>query len=385
MTTATLPRRFEIRSAATAQDAVSNLAPELARLWAQVTAEIEAAAGHPPVHTNVLTLLVVAQGSAEIRMARQVLHQLAENLPSRAVVVEIVRPGGELGAQLSAHCVVTDPALPTCYDVIEVRAPRDQIDALPSLLEPIQLPDVPLFLWWVGEVEFGGDDFNRMMTLAERVMIDSSAFEDVAGALLAYARHLEATAATCTTTDLNWARSTSWRELIAQSFDNPMTRSLLGAIQHIEIDYDPEGESQALLLTGWLGSRLGWTPKAATRGHATTSLVARGANGGEIYIDLNRQSSAGVGLRAVRLLATRGQESVRITVRRRSEELAAVAIELPGMPRQERVVHDARPRLADLVGSELLIRTRERVFEDALGCAAEFLTMLEGTHGPNDR
>jgi hypothetical protein len=90
-------------------------------------------------------------------------------------------------------------------------------------------------------------------------------------------------------------------------------------------------------------------------------------------------------LRAVRLLATRGHEGTRITIRRRTADLAAVSIETAGMPRQERIVHDERARLADLVGAELLVQSRERVFEEALGCAAEFLEMLEGGDGTDHR
>jgi glucose-6-phosphate dehydrogenase assembly protein OpcA len=257
--------------------------------------------------------------------------------------------------------------------------------ALPSLLEPLQLPDVPVFLWWMGEVDFAAPEFDRLSSLAERIIIDSSSFDDASAALLEYARYMRANQTNCTITELNWARCTSWRELIAQSFDNPITRPLLDGLQHIEVDFDAVAEAQALLLVGWLGSRLGWTPIAATRNGATLSLTARNRAGVHVNMDLNRQSSAGIGLRAVRLLATRGHEGTRITVRRRTADLAAVSIETAGMPRQERVVHDAQARLSDLVGAELLVQSRERVFEEALGCAAEFLEMLEGGDGTDHR
>lgn len=364
---------------------VDHLTTELARLWSRVTQQIEATEGHTPLHTNILTLVIVARGAAELRLAHATLDELAEHLPSRVIVVDIRAAGGQIEAELSAHCLLHRSEHPMCYDVVEIHAPSDQLQALPSLLEPVQMPDVPVFLWWVGEVNFASREFNRVTMLAERVMIDSSSYDDASAALLAYARYMRVNDSSCTITDLNWARSTSWRELIAQSFDNPMTRPLLGALQHIEVDFDPVAEAQALLLVGWLGSRLGWTAHAARRSGSTLSLTARAASGMAINMDLNRQSSAGIGLRAVRLLATRGQEGTRITVRRRTAELATVSIETAGMPRQERVVHDARPRQSDLIGSELLIHSRERVFEDALGCAAEFLEMLEGPGGPDDR
>jgi glucose-6-phosphate dehydrogenase assembly protein OpcA len=377
--------QIQIRPEGDDEVTVAHLTNELGRLWAHVTEQVEQAAGHPPVHTSILTLVIVARGASELRTATTTLHELAENQPSRAVVIEITRAGGQLGADLSAHCKLQDPSRPTCYDVIQLRAPHDQLQALPSLLEPLQLPDIPVFLWWVGEVDFDAPEFTRLTRMSERMIIDSASFEDASTALLDYARYMRANEANCTVTELNWARSTSWRELIAQSFDHPVTRPLLDAVQHIEIDYDTVAEAQALLLVGWIGSRLGWTPVAARRSGATMSLTARNRAGAAVNMDLNRQSSAGVGLRAVRLLAARGQEGTRITVRRRSADLAAVSIETAGMPRQERIVHDARARLADLIGSELLVQSRERVFEEALGCAAEFLEMLEGGDGTDHR
>ena len=360
---------------------VEHLTTELARLWAQVGREFEAAGGHPPIHTSILTLVIVARGALELRLALSTLHELAENQPSRAIVIHITPAGGQLSATVSAHCGLRDQKFPTCYDVVEVSAPSDKLLALPSLLEPLQLPDVPVFLWWVGEIDFAGDGFQRLTRLAERIVIDSSSFEDPSAALLEYARYMRSNQNNCTVTELNWARCTSWRELLAQSFDNPVTRPLLGAIQHIEVNFDADAETQALLLVGWVGSRLGWTPLEARRSGATMSLTARNSAGALVKMILNRQSSAGVGLRAVRVLATKGQEGTRITLRRHSAELAAVSLETAGMPRQERVVHDARARLSDLIGSELLIQSRERVFEEALGCAAEFLEMLEGGDG----
>jgi len=107
---------------------------------------------------------------------------------------------------------------------------------------------------------------------------------------------------------------------------------------------------------------------------------ARSARGGDVNIVLNRQSSVSVGLRSVRLLAGSGRHNTRITVRRRGERLAAVAIETAGMPRQERIVTDeGKPTLADLISAELLLHTRDRVFEEALENAAEYLERLDAT------
>jgi glucose-6-phosphate dehydrogenase assembly protein OpcA len=357
---------------------VDQLFSELGRLWSQVAADIEATVGHPPVRTNVLTLIVVARGRSEARMAMATLHELAAYQPSRAILVEIIASGTQLNAHVSANCRYQEPGRATCYEVIELHAPVNLIEAVPSLLMPLELFDVPSFEWWVGPIDFSSRVFSRLSPPAERIIIDSSRWDSATDALLEFARYLRQGDMDCSTSDLTWARCTSWRELIAQSFDNPMTRALLPAVQHVEIDYDPPAEAQALLLVGWLGACLAWQPLDASRRGSTMSLSARTATNGQVSIDLNRQSSVGIGLRAVRLLASSGRHNTRVTIRRRSERLAAVSIETAGMPRQERIVADeGRPTLADLISDELLIHTRDRIFEQALQNAAEYLERLE--------
>ena len=65
--------------------------------------------------------------------------------------------------------------------------------------------------------------------------------------------------------DLAWLRSTPWRERIAMSFDPPALRPELGRITGVAVRHHPESEVAALLLVGWLASRLGWTPGAMVR------------------------------------------------------------------------------------------------------------------------
>ncbi|MEX2315094.1 MAG: glucose-6-phosphate dehydrogenase assembly protein OpcA [Thermomicrobiales bacterium] len=341
---------------------------------------MEEKSGQIPLRTSILTLVVVARGQLEMRTAHAVLRELAEQLPSRAIVIEIGKPGTQLDAVISANCrmVVADRA--TCYEVIEIRAPSDRLDALPSLLVPLELYDIPSFMWWVGDVDFSSSGFRRLSQSAERIIVDSSRFDEAPAALADFETFLQSGEASCTGTDLNWARSTSWRELIAQSFDHPLTHGLLNRVQRVEIGYDPSAEAQALLIAGWLATRLNWSLSAATANQNETTLRLRSQHN-EVTITLTNTASAGVGLRSVRILAGSGSRNARIAIRRRSEDLAAVSVEAAGMPRQERIVRDRQPRLHELIGSELLIHTRDRVFDEALDFVSSIVTNLRSPHG----
>lgn len=358
---------------------VDHITRELHRLWSNISRQVEEKSGQIPLRTSILTLVVVARGRLEMRTAHDVLHALAEQLPSRAIVIEIGRPEIALDASISANCRMLTAGRATCYEVIEIRVPSDQLAAMPSLLVPLELYDVPSFMWWVGDVDFSSVDFLRLSQSAERIIVDSSRFDAAPDALSDFEAFLDGDIL-CTGTDLNWARSTSWRELIAQSFDHPLTQGLLDRIQRVEIGYDPSAEAQALLIAGWLATRLNWSISGATATLNETTLRLRSRTS-EVTVTLTNTASSGVGLRSVRILAGSGNRSARIAVRRRSDDLAAVAVEAAGMPRQERVVRDRQPQLHELIGKELLIDSRDRVFDEALDFVSGVVTTLRSQHG----
>ena len=68
--------------------------------------------------------------------------------------------------------------------------------------------------------------------------------------------------------DLAWLRSTPWRERLAATFDPDTVRPELSTIDGITIRHHPECAAAALLLVGWLASRLDWRvdPLLAGRG-----------------------------------------------------------------------------------------------------------------------
>ncbi len=58
--------------------------------------------------------------------------------------------------------------------------------------------------------------------------------------------------------DLAWLRSVPWRERVAATFDPAPLRPDLKTISAVTVRHNPDSTVAALLLIGWLGSRLGW-------------------------------------------------------------------------------------------------------------------------------
>jgi hypothetical protein len=125
------------------------------------------------------------------------------------------------------------------------------LDDLYTIADPLVVSDLPTLLWSPHghrEVE------EELLGLAQAVLIDS-VDEPVFGEAIERARAL---AERAYVVDLAWLRSTPWRERIATTFDPPAMRRELASVSALTIRHHPESTIAAMLLVGWLASRLRW-------------------------------------------------------------------------------------------------------------------------------
>ena len=94
----------------------------------------------------------------------------------------------------------------------------------------------------------------QLLHLAQVVLRDSDDDPDARDSL----RRSEELLKSVYVVDLAWLRSTPWRERVAATFDPPKLRPDLRTIKAVTIRHHPESSTSALLLIGWLASRLDW-------------------------------------------------------------------------------------------------------------------------------
>jgi glucose-6-phosphate dehydrogenase assembly protein OpcA len=195
--------------------------------------------GHPQQRTSVMTH--VAWVPPEwLDAAERTLEGMAERHPSRTVIL-VPRPdrSGGIDADLSVRCFpLADRSV--CGEVIELTLGGDRAQAPASVVLPLLVSDLPVFLRWRGEPELGGDRWNQLLGVADRLIVDSGEWHELRYAELV--QDLERVAVS----DLAWARTRAWRIELASRW--PEIRE-----QELEIR-GPRAE--ASLLRGWLGARL---------------------------------------------------------------------------------------------------------------------------------
>lgn len=358
---------------------ISELHEALHQEWSSLSAEVEKQTGEPPLRANTSTLVVITDQGPAVSSTRSTLHQLAAAIPSR-ILLFIVDPDQEVPrASIWAHCTLTSRGKHGgCYDVIEVTLPPGRIPAIPNIVAVHRLGELPTFVIWHGQADVRSSEFDDVSSVADHLVIDTESFDLPLRALRDYAMYLGTTGSGVLGSDLAWTRLSTWRELIAQSFDPPGTRNFAMNIRSVDITYDQSQTSGAILLASWLVSRLGLRPVNATDSPSAMELRATAHNSEQrVTMNLHHSHRAGIGIRSVRILARSGSAVARISIFKNDEGTSTARVESPGMPRQERVVQHTNPPRQELIAAELMRYTRRRIFEEALSVAAQFCRILE--------
>ena len=211
---------------------------ELAELRDASTAEGQA----PNQRTSVMTHLAwVPTGWEEA--AERTLAGLAEQHPSRTILL-FPRPDDDDGLDLDASVQFFAAGPRTsCAEVIRVQLCGDRSRHPSSIVVPLLVADLPVFCRWRGLPEFD-EVFDEVVEVVDRLIVDST--EWPSGTLSQgygkLAKRFDRTAVS----DIAWERTERWRRELA----------LAWPFEGREISVTAT-RAQAVLLAGWLSSRLG--------------------------------------------------------------------------------------------------------------------------------
>ena len=218
---------------------IAEIERELARLR-DASSEGEA---QPNLRTSVMTHIAWAPTEWQTA-AEETLAGMAERHPSRTLLLvpKPDEPDG-LDAQISLRCFsLGDRSI--CGEVIELELRGGRTKAPASIVLPLLISDLPVFLRWRGQPPFGADQFEQLVGITDRLVVDSTEWPDLPAAYRQLAELFERTAVS----DIAWARTERWRSLLA---------SLWPEIADVKSLRVRGTRAQAHLLAGWLRSRLG--------------------------------------------------------------------------------------------------------------------------------
>lgn len=367
---------------------VGKLEKELAAMWKPAEGEAGgSAAGQEAGITRVcvLNLVVYAAQQEDRAEIDALLDEVTEQTPSRALILVADREAADakLEAYVSTRCQMSGRGTKqVCGEQVTIEASGATLQSVASAIEPLLVPDVPVFLWWKDIPHYEDKLFNRLTEMSDRVVIDSAAFDHPQADLLRLGEILRDRPQFMMVSDLNWGRLTSWRSLMASFWDVADYRPHLERIDNIVVEYDPPDSAleeiapQALLMVGWLVSRLGWqVTQSLTRSGDKSSAGQLTVGGRTIAVEFrahdDREGSDGM-IAAVTLTSSEGDAEFHVEVNQEWTKLETSA--RLGETRQvERVVSYEQKTEGERLSRELSLTMRDRIYESTVLAAAQLL------------
>ena len=204
---------------------------------------VDPATGEPMQRTSVMTHIAWVP-TQWVEAAEDVLTGLADRHPSRTIVL-VPDPDAEEGIDANAE-VMQFPlgnGRQVCVETIRVRLNGSRAEVPASVVQPLLLPDLPVFLRWRGVPPFGERPFEELIDVVDRLIVDSTEWPDLPAPYTQLAQVFDRVVVS----DIAWARTSRWR---------PQLASLWPGIKDVKTIEVTGTEAQANLLAGWLRSRL---------------------------------------------------------------------------------------------------------------------------------
>lgn len=313
------------------------------------------------VPARVLNLVVVLDREWRGEIVNR-LERLGRYHPSRTIICAVERGRRSLDALVTVGSE-EEPAggeLALGRERVVLELGEEDLPHLDTIVDPLVVTDLATLVWAPHGHRQGVD---ALLSLAQVVLLDSLDEPSIESAL-ARVREL---AERCYVVDLAWLRSVPWRERIAATFDPPRWRSQLGAIKAVEVRHRPDSVAAALLVVGWLASRLGWRPAQLMRANGSLRGRARGGRE-EVDVSLHSDPRQSVpGLAGITLSTTSGMS---ISLDRGPGGLSAVRRTRDGREASWTVLGASRGEAGILGEGIRQALLRDPTYAPALRCAA---------------
>ncbi len=372
---------------------VRNIERELTQLWK--SAAEPSSGGQAVTRACTLNLVACAPDSRTAERTTETIVGLTRSYPNRAILIinDADTTETRLETWVQANCQMIAPGLPqVCGEQISINASGGAVGQTPSLALSLIVPDLPTVLWCTDSAPFDNALFRRLRTMVDRVIIDTARFKQPERDLIQVCEMYQGKSDNpirYTISDLNWTRLTPWRELTAQFFDSRVLLPHLYRLDNVVIEYEHDPDQarnrvQALLLAGWLASRLGWKPLEDSvsvegdlmRLHLRRSAPTVGRSAIRLVtIELRPvpvMDNALDSLASLRLMATDNVLATFTVERTDDPHCARTIAEVAEHPTITRLARVDALSEADALVAELRLMSRDRVYGEALQVAGAF-------------
>ncbi|HYN24310.1 MAG TPA: glucose-6-phosphate dehydrogenase assembly protein OpcA [Pyrinomonadaceae bacterium] len=363
----------------------------LAELWKKTAGHNQAVGDDAVLRARAADLMVFLNDESLLSDTHQIISELASFHPCRALLMAGDRNAAarDIEMYVSAFCASQkrSDSRNLCCEEITLTAHGRFVSELPSAALPLLVPDLPVFLWW--REDLGAEDrvFSQLCRAADRVVIDSADFRDPPSDFVALAQLFEHRGdEAIVLSDINWARLTPWRASLANFYDVEACRAELDQITDVRIYFVAEtgkASSQALLIAGWLASRLNWKFAGATEMQRSPEGLSFHFKKNDRLIKLSLKEVQRPAMKSGRLsqIALKADDVPATFLVSRSEDGLHLETQTTVGERSYpgRLLPVRNWSAAQLLSREMEILCNDKIYEEAIEVAAEMMR-----HPPQD-
>lgn len=339
---------------------LSSIEKSLADLW-----RVEGEGDEDAVVRAALWSVVAHTDNEEAKtFASATLSEASVHVPQRSIIVRAT-PHEEphIESWISANCHLVGGGKQVCSEEISIVAGGSRIHHVPSLVQALLLPDLPVAAWWLGDLPNEQEEYViSLLDPVDRIVIDSLYFDSLEDIRLLVRLGTESHS---TPADLNWARLEVWRKAAASLFDPPHMRARIRSVRSLRLvsavsDETRFGETaSALLFVSWISSQLGW--KVDREGIVYSSE-------GKIDVRIERthqQDDAG----RIVFLSIGFEDGSAATIEKR-RDIGVLRADVEGITESSTITRIMPVQPSDLVVRQLARRDNDAVFTRTLDAAS---------------
>jgi glucose-6-phosphate dehydrogenase assembly protein OpcA len=246
---------------------------------------------------RVLNLIVVVDRDWKGEIANR-LERVGRFHASRTILCAVEDGRSSLDATAVMTFEEPKSGLGVMHEHVEIDMGREHLSRIDTIVDPVLVSELPNMLWSPHGHEEAVDVLAGMTDV---LLLDSDDTEAAAGL-----RRSSEKLQSAYVVDLAWLRTTPWRERLAASFDPADRRGFLARFDRVSVRHRPESSASALLLIGWLSSRLGWEPGALEESGPDALRGAARRNGSEVKLEFDPAQQDVPGLAGVTISCPSG-------------------------------------------------------------------------------
>jgi glucose-6-phosphate dehydrogenase assembly protein OpcA len=228
---------------------------ELADLWVSTGKEGGEAESQGVLRACSMTLVVIGEAAEDAAALGETIAALMPEHPARAIVIRLTGPGERaLEQRVYAQCWMPfGQRRQICCEQVEISCSDAALADLPSVVLPLAVPDLPLFLWCRSPRLLDRPEFREIADMADRLVLDSARLADPKAALERVAAEVQAGRLVA---DLAWTQLTRWREMLAEVFENRQNLAHLAGTVNFTVGDGGAVTTRALYMAAWVKDAL---------------------------------------------------------------------------------------------------------------------------------